>query len=110
MSNLIEEDSSFDIQRQARDEKLREEGVTAELREAVWDPRYGVVWGACYGDVRRRFGQGAWIHTSMVDLAYEGLEDYVFVKTLNSLYKVKFKDKKNKMDCLKFKGTESEIK
>ena len=46
------------------------------------DGRY-VVWGACYEDPQGRFGDGLYIHTSVVVMHHE--EDNI-IETLNSYY------------------------
>ena len=71
---------------------MRQE-VTGRLEDWVFDSYHRVIWGFCYGDVRGRFRDGTWIHTSMIPDFVKTPDEFKRktrkgsrVKTLNSLY------------------------
>jgi hypothetical protein len=66
--------------------------ITGTLKQAHWDV-YGsqCVWGFLYGDVRDRWPDGTFIHTSRVVGAKRG-EKPEIIKTLNSTYRVDWLD------------------
>lgn len=45
-----------------------------------------IIWGYIYGDSKRRFTDGARIHTSHVITSVEQWKDGAFITTLNSTY------------------------
>lgn len=59
----------------------------AVLEDWVYDPRYRCIWGFCYDDIKGRFRNGTWIHTSSIPNANpsEYVEGFV-VQTLNTKY------------------------
>lgn len=67
----------------------RPEEITAELKS--WTRGSGlyknVFWGYVYGDVKKRFRDGAVIHTSSV-VNVDEYDDCFIVTTLNSVYKM----------------------
>ena len=61
--------------------------ITGRLEGWWYDKANHVIWGYMYNDARKRFSDGAYIHTSNLRLPkttvfYEGME----VPTLNSTY------------------------
>lgn len=66
------------------------EKVTGTLIDAEWDPNFRIVWGFIYDDERGRFGNGTWIHTSLIETTPKG-ERPEFIDTLNSRYRVEWK-------------------
>lgn len=64
--------------------------ITGTLKNAVWDMVYNVVWGNVYDDVRGRFPDGTWIHTSHTQAEYPTKPDVIH--TLNSTYAVEWAD------------------
>jgi len=50
-----------------------------------WLYSNGMVWGQVFGDKKNRFPDGAWIHTSKVELPLS-LEKGELVRTRNSVY------------------------
>jgi len=59
--------------------------VTAELRNWRDDQRNGVFWGNIYSDMKGRFGDGRYIHTSRV-LNVTELHNCYLVVTKYSVY------------------------
>lgn len=72
----------WEAEKKARIEK-RPEGITGTLENWTYDYDNHVYWGNVYGDIRERFADGHWIHTSLVDKVEDDL-----VYTLNSTYKL----------------------
>lgn len=61
--------------------------ITGRLENWIWDNEHSVLWGFIYDDERKRFRDGTWIHTSIIDsLDPKDLRSGAVVKTLNSLY------------------------
>lgn len=61
--------------------------ITGRLENWAWDDVHPVIWGFIYDDERKRFRDGTWIHTSIIDsLDPKDLRSGAVVKTLNSLY------------------------
>lgn len=59
--------------------------VTGRLEGWYWDDQYNIIWGYLYDDVRERWCDGQYIHTSHI----EDKKDYKegdIVYTLNSSY------------------------
>lgn len=70
---------------------FRTDEITGTLKNAQWDPDIPVVWGNLYGDVNKRWPDGAYIRTSKVKRVERGQKPEV-IETLNSVYRVEWKD------------------
>lgn len=69
----------------------RPDEVTAKLEDWTYDKKRNIFWGHVYGDVRKRFDDGEYIHTSLVDRVEDNK-----VYTLNSIYELgELEDKRN---------------
>ena len=61
--------------------------ITGRLENWEIDPSLSIIWGHCYDDVRGRWEDGTWIHTSHVDKLYEmDLKEGDKIVTRNSTY------------------------
>jgi len=60
--------------------------VTGRLEGWVWDDRHLVIWGFIFGDTRKRFSDGTWIHTSLIEKKFKDATEGDVVETLNSKY------------------------
>lgn len=61
--------------------------TTGRLEGWRIDPTYSIIWGYIYDDERKRFPDGALIHTSYIDnLRNSNLSKGDVVTTLNSTY------------------------
>lgn len=65
--------------------------VTGTLQSWHYDFLNHVVWGYCYGDVKDRFNDGVYIHTSNLSMSRDKAkllkeDDYVY--TRNSIYRL----------------------
>ncbi len=68
--------------------------ITGTLENWKYDPLLHVIWGNCYGDIRSRFVDGTYIHTSHITTNHrKGFKDNPpnegdIIHTLNSYYKL----------------------
>lgn len=65
---------------------------TGTLTRAFKDRYWPVVWGDIEGDIHGRFSDGTCIHTSKVLSITHHVDGYSIVTTLNSVYKVYWKE------------------
>jgi hypothetical protein len=59
--------------------------ITGRLEN--WVPQFNILWGHVHDDVRKRFEDGTWIHTSSIfNVNLKDLKEGDVVQTLNSSY------------------------
>lgn len=58
------------------------------LKRWYYDPLFNVYWGFIYNDVKKRFRDGTWIHTSSIPdkKDRDKKRGGVYIKTLNTTY------------------------
>lgn len=65
--------------------------ITGRLEGWWYDEKNHVLWGHIYEDTRKRWYEGAYIHTSNISIsrdAAKALEEHSVVPTRNSTYKL----------------------
>jgi hypothetical protein len=72
--------------------------VTADLREWYYSPSHNIYYGRIYNDSKGRWSDGKHIHTSNVTYISRGDPEFIYVKTLNSVYRLRPDDKKEGCD------------
>lgn len=65
---------------------------TGTLTRASKDSRHPIIWGNIEGDIHERFSDGTFIRTSEVLSTNHHVDGYSIVTTLNSVYKVYWKE------------------
>lgn len=73
--------------------------ITGRLEGWTYDPIFNIIWGFVYDDIRKRFRDETWIHTSNIVSKSKKFRKGQKVKTLNSIYLLgkKYEPPKNKL-------------